>query len=159
MVYKQVCLGMNLSHSGAGRVFWFHDECASKLSIVAGNNPEKTDEQPPRDAKCYICGGPISQNPIDPKVKSHQSQVGHDLENPRMDTEASECRATCCAECQHLGADCESIPCQYAQSHRKMCADDLPAKAGPCQLFKPHGKQSKSKKARAQEAAKGWHRS
>jgi hypothetical protein len=71
MVYRQVALGMNVSHSGAGKVFWFHDACALKFGIVAGNNPEKTDEQPPEDTKCYVCGKLLSQEP----APSYQPKV------------------------------------------------------------------------------------
>jgi hypothetical protein len=44
MTYKYISLGMNLGHSGAGRVSWFHDECALKMGIVAGGNPERTND-------------------------------------------------------------------------------------------------------------------
>ena len=55
MTYKYVSLGLSLGGS-AGKVSWFHDDCALKMEIVAGGNPEKTDEQPPKDARCYFCG-------------------------------------------------------------------------------------------------------
>jgi hypothetical protein len=56
MTYKYISLGMNLGHSGAGRVSWFHDECALKMGIVAGGNPERTNDVPPKGTKCYCCG-------------------------------------------------------------------------------------------------------
>jgi hypothetical protein len=56
MTYKYVSLGMNLGHSGAGKVSWFHDECAMKMDVVAGGKPERTDEKPPKGARCYCCG-------------------------------------------------------------------------------------------------------
>ena len=60
MTYKYVSLGMNFAHSGAGKVSWFHDDCALKMGVVAGGNPEKTTENPPKGTKCYCCGKEVS---------------------------------------------------------------------------------------------------
>ena len=55
MTYKYVCLGM-VNPENAGKVFWFHDDCALKMNIVAGGNPKRTNEIPPEGTKCYSCG-------------------------------------------------------------------------------------------------------
>jgi len=56
MVYKYVCLGM-VNPKKRGKVSWFHDECAINFnSVGAGVNAEKTNDTPPKDAKCIWCG-------------------------------------------------------------------------------------------------------
>lgn len=59
MTYKYVCLGM-VSPENAGKVSWFHDDCALKMGVVAGGgNPERTSEKPPKGTRCYSCGKEI----------------------------------------------------------------------------------------------------
>ena len=55
MTFKYVCLGM-VSPKNAGKISWFHDDCALKMGTVAGGNPERTDEKSPKDTLCYSCG-------------------------------------------------------------------------------------------------------
>ena len=59
MVYKYVCIGL-VNPANAGKISWFHDDCALKMDVVAGGNPEKTTDIPPKGTKCYSCGKEIN---------------------------------------------------------------------------------------------------
>lgn len=56
MVYKYTCLGM-VNPKNVGKISWFHDKCAVCFNgSGAGGNAERTDDTPPKNARCVWCG-------------------------------------------------------------------------------------------------------